>query len=146
MSAIAKPQLNRKISVQDELKQAEIAKNNEKIPQQILCVHPHFDLVDAIPELKEKYDVTYVQNGFEALQHYYKNKGKFDIIISGIIMSQMDGFSFISRIRKITKKAQVYMLIDSNEVDNQTKSFFKELNVRCFFSIKVTKALKNKLL
>ncbi|NRA45828.1 MAG: response regulator [Oligoflexales bacterium] len=118
---------------------------NESPRKHVLCVHPHFKLGEMIPELEENYEVTYASNGFEALQHYYKNKGKFDVILSGIIMSQMDGFSFVSRIRKVTKKTAVYMIIDSDDVDSKTKSFFSELNVRDFFSINAHSALKEKL-
>ncbi|MFK7827014.1 MAG: response regulator [Oligoflexales bacterium] len=125
------------------LEQVELRKSQRK---QILCVHPHLNLGEIIPGLEEKYDVIYAQNGFEALQHYYKNKGKFDIILSGIIMSQMDGFSFVTRIRKITKKAPVYMIINGDVVDTKTRSFFSELNVHDFFSIKSPQeALKAKL-
>ena len=144
MSAVAKPTHHREIDGSLNALQQEVELNNVQRPR-ILCVHPHFKLGEAIPELEESYELTYAANGFEALQHYYKNKGKFDIIISGIIMSQMDGFSFISRIRKLTKKMTVYMIIDSDNVDTKTKSFFSELDVRDFFSINANSSLRKKL-
>ena len=113
--------------------------------KQILCVHPHLNLKEIIPDLEAMYEVTYAQNGFDALQLYYKNKGKFDIILSGIIMSQMDGFSFVTRIRKITKKTPVYMIINGDVVDTKTRSFFSKLNVNEFFSIRFQDTLKEKL-
>lgn len=114
--------------------------------KKILYVHPFFKIGNEIPELDEMFDITYTNNGVEALQSYYKNKGKYDIIISGIVMAKMDGFSFISKMRKITKKAEVFMLIDSEEIDEKTKSFFKELNVKHFLSINFRSSLEKVLL
>ncbi len=57
-------------------------------------------------------NVVFVKNGIEALSLYEKNK--FDLVITDMIMPQMDGFTLIEHIKSIDSK-QVFLMITGLE-------------------------------
>ena len=57
-------------------------------------------------------DVSFASNGIEALKLY--QKVKFDLVITDIVMPEMDGFSLISNIKKINPN-QIFMMITGLE-------------------------------
>ena len=57
-------------------------------------------------------DVTYAQDGQEALKAY--EKGEFDIVITDMMMPNMNGFELIEEIKKIDKN-QLFMMVTGME-------------------------------
>lgn len=57
--------------------------------------------------------------------------GGYDAIICGIIMPQMDGYSFVSRVRTMTD-IPVIILSDNGDLDDQSAQLFAQLGVSCF--------------
>ena len=57
-------------------------------------------------------NVVFVKNGIEALSLYEKNK--FDLVITDMLMPEMDGFTLIEHIKKIDSK-QVFLMVTGLE-------------------------------
>ena len=74
-------------------------------------------------------DVVYVKNGLEALSLY--EKGKFDLIITDMIMPIMDGFELIENIKKLDS-SQIFMMVTG--LDNR-EDLIKAIELRVHYFI-----------
>ncbi|MFI3206231.1 MAG: response regulator transcription factor [Clostridia bacterium] len=65
----------------------------------------------------EGHIVTEAQNGMEAVMLVRKNPDKFNIIIMDVMMPELDGFSAVSEIRKVTKIPVIMLSARGEEYD-----------------------------
>lgn len=61
--------------------------------------------------------VTEAKNGMEAVEICRKNPSKFDIIIMDVMMPELDGFSAVSEIRKISSSPVLMLSARGEEYD-----------------------------
>lgn len=136
MSAIAKelPFVDQNPSDSIQVTTGKIQEVKISPKKKVLVAHSHCDMSrfrDSI--VQENIDLTFINNGFEALKLFFNANGKFDIIVTGIIMPRMDGYSFISSIRPHTD-VPIIVLTDTQVMDEQSEKFFKTLNISHFVS------------
>ena len=76
----------------------------------ILIVEDDKDLNESVANFLQSYGYSIIQtfNGIEALEKFEKHS--FDLIISDVMMPQMDGFSFAEKIRKINQQIPIIFL------------------------------------
>jgi len=74
-------------------------------------------------------NVTYVSNGKEALKLYGNNK--YDLVITDMIMPEMDGFTLIENIKSINPK-QIFMMVTG--LDNR-EDLIKAIELRVHYFI-----------
>lgn len=85
-------------------------------------------LVEMALAEKEGYEIVKATNGREALEE--KAKSDFDLIITDIIMPEIDGIKFIDELRKKDKDTPVIAMSggdDGGDVDNY-------INFACYFA------------
>ena len=70
---------------------------------------------------KNEYSVTCVSNGKDALDAI--NKDYFDIIISDIMMPEMDGYSLVKALREAGNNIPVLMITAKDAFDDMRKGF-----------------------
>ena len=74
-------------------------------------------------------NVVFVKNGIEALSIYEKNK--FDLVITDMLMPEMDGFTLIEHIKKIDSK-QVFLMVTGLE---SREDLIRAIELRVHFFI-----------
>lgn len=113
--------------------------------KKVLVVHSHCDMSRFRDSMtQEDIDLTFFNNGLEGLKEFFRANGNFDIIVTGIIMPRMDGYSFISNIRPHTK-APIIVLTDSEFLDEQSENYFKKLDISHFISRDSAKSINETL-
>ncbi len=65
----------------------------------------------------EGHTVTEAQNGMEAVNLFRNNPDKFDIVIMDVMMPELDGFSAVAQIRKISKVPVLMLSARGEEYD-----------------------------
>ena len=98
----------------------------------ILYVEDDKSVIAFIQVIFNKYNisnVTYAKNGHEGLLLYKKDQ--YDLVITDMIMPEMDGFELIEKIREINPK-QVFMMVTG--LDNRD-DFIKAIELRVNFFI-----------
>ncbi len=100
-------------------KEVKVGKNGEKTVKKvkhfegkkILVVEDDPNVRNfAIDVLKDLgYDVNYATNGKEGLE-FIKNKGRVDLIITDVIMPEMNGYDFIKEVKKIYSDVKVIFM------------------------------------
>ena len=65
----------------------------------------------------EGHDVTEAENGMDAVMLVRKNPDKYSIIIMDVMMPELDGFSAVSEIRKVSKTPVIMLSARGEEYD-----------------------------
>ncbi len=65
----------------------------------------------------EGHTVTEAENGMDAVTIFTDNPDKFDIVIMDVMMPELDGFSAVARIRKISKVPVLMLSARGEEYD-----------------------------
>jgi len=111
----------------------------------ILYAEDDNSVVEFVKILFKKHNienVTFAHNGIEALKLY--GKKKFDLVITDMIMPEMDGFKLIENIKKINSE-QVFMMITGLENrEDLIKAI--ELRVNYFIEKPIKPARFNKVI
>lgn len=102
--------------------------------KRVLVTHSHCHFGRFKDTLRDKdLDMTFALNGLDGLREFHRQKGCFDAIISGIIMPQMDGYTFLAHIRSMTH-VPVIILTISGELDEKSYNYFNALNISHVFA------------
>lgn len=84
----------------------------ESHKEQVLLVEDNPELREYIQLiLQEKYQVTATRNGLEAWNLLEKDKIRFQLIISDIMMPEMDGFQLLEKLKSDLKLAQIPVIM-----------------------------------
>lgn len=91
-------------------------------PKKVLILEDEKPIAKALELKLEKsgFDVTVGGNGKEGLELYKKQKP--DIILLDLIMPMMDGFGFLSEIRKKDKSTEVIVLTNLGQAEDLAKT------------------------
>lgn len=83
----------------------------------ILVVEDQKEISDVVTKylLKDGYEVTVANNGFEALEQF--NRNKFHLILLDIMMPGINGFEVLKEIRKISEVPVIMLTAKQEEVD-----------------------------
>lgn len=83
----------------------------------ILVVEDQKEISDIVSKyiVKEGYDVTVADNGFEALDYF--NKQVFHLVLLDIMMPGISGFEVLKEIRKISEVPVIMLTAKQEEVD-----------------------------
>lgn len=83
-------------------------------------------------ELKFKnlgYNVELAENGSECVDKF--KKGKFDVVLTDLIMPEMNGFEVLEAIKKINDKVSVIVVSNLSQPEDEEKA--KKLGAEAFF-------------
>lgn len=78
---------------------------------------------------KEGFEVTVAYNGEEALEAIKKDT--FDLIILDIVMPKMDGFSLLTKLKKMGNKTPVMITSNLSQPEDEKKA--KDLGAQDYF-------------
>lgn len=83
----------------------------------ILLVEDEVDLGNVVRQYLEimDFEVTLMNNGKVALEHFKLNKNKYDILLIDVSMPEMDGFDLATHIVKLNKNTPFLFLTARNE-------------------------------
>jgi len=86
----------------------------------ILLADDHVDILDFIADdLEDKYDVVKSLNGQEALAYVYANE--VDLIVSDIMMPQLNGYEFCTRLKEDEKYSHIPFIMLTAKNSLQSK-------------------------
>ncbi len=115
-----------KDKINDEKQNKEVLENLPKGKEKVLVVEDEKEIKEILNEMLTSlgYKVSLASNGQEALETLEKNNYDFDLIISDIIMPEMDGYELYSKIQSL--KPSVKFIFTTGYSDEA----LKELGVK----------------
>ena len=114
------------IMVREEIEQVDEKKSQGNRNLKVLLVDDDFEIVRYIKnELSTWYKFDYAPNGKEAMKKLLEKK--FDVIVSDIVMPEMDGLSLLKQVKKNPNICDIpiILLTSKNEVESRLEGLRK---------------------
>jgi len=143
-------ELNPSELIPEKSKQSKIIKGKNDKDYTVLVVEDNRDMVDYIYTiLSDDYNVFSADNGLTALKQLEKHK--FDIIISDVMMPEMDGFQLLENIKNQPELQHLPIVLLTARAETSDKIHALRLGVddyitKPFFSEELTARIENLLL
>ena len=99
--------------------------------RRILFVHSDKEFFRELSELlPHDVEIIHARNGSEAMQKFYRFKGEFSAVLASLIVPRIDGFSLITRLRKLSPIP--FIILAKSDASRMDKEFFGHYQIYDF--------------